>query len=437
MKYLLFFALFSAQQSDCERALVEFASGLYEEALVSMQQCIAHDTTNYRIFFLKGRTLENLYRYNEAITALQKAFQLNPDSRGAKSALASLYLTSGQPEVSAQFYEKLVAAEPHINRWKISWARAFMAAGNFQDALEQLLIVEQTDTTNWLLYRLIGDCYFRLGKNWGAYQHYYYSLRLNPYNKSLWGTLMGLLVTNNEITGAIEVGNEAVSIDSTNVDAWRFLGVAYYRNGNLRQALNALENALALGDSTFMTLGHFGILNYHLAQSRASMAHFLEAEKYLEKAYQMDPLSLTIMNYLVSTYARTHAFTRNGQRGLDILDELDMRIAEFDSIGKRANIQRGHLLRRMNRNLEAANVFIAATRDFPNELINFYEVALSYDRANERRLAIDWYTRYLERIDPNWATKQWTTQELEKYEFVSVAMRRIYILRTDLFFEGN
>jgi len=434
---ILFNTFLWAQQPDCDRAWTEFASGLYEEALTSVEQCIASDTTNYRGFFLKGRTLENLYRHNDAITALQKALRLNPDSRETKSALASLYLFSGQPEISAQFYEQLATAEPHINRWKISWATALMAARNFHNALEQLLIVEQTDTTNWLVYKNMGDCYFRLDSLWQTYDSYYKALNLNPNNKNLWGTLTGLLVSNDESEGAITVGNEAISIDSTNVEVWRFLGVAYYKSGSRSRALNALGMALALGDSSLTTVSHYGILNYHQAQNRNNLLDYLEAEKYLEKAYQLDPNNITIINYLVSTYGYTHARTRNGQKGLDILDELDVVVANFDSIGMRANIQRGHLLRMMMRNREAANAFIAATKDFPDDLRNFYEVAFCFDRADDKRLAIEWYTRYLEKNDPNWATRQWTEQELIQNELVNFVRRRIDTLRTDLFFEGR
>jgi len=159
--------------------------------------------------------------------------------------------------------------------------------------------------------------------------------------------------------------------------------------------------------------------------------YFNEAEKYLEKVYQLDPNDITTMNYLASTYG----YTGKAQKGLDIIDEIDKMIANFDSIGMKANIQRGHLLRRLNRNNEAANAFIVAIKDFPKDTRNFYEVAICYDRALNKKLAIDWYTRYLDKIDPNWATKKWTKQELEEHEFVDISMERIQLLKLDLFFE--
>ena len=434
MKYfsltsILFCAVLSAQQPDYDRARTAYFSGQYEEALTEIEQCIAHDTANYRYVFLKGKTLENLYRYSEAITAQEAALRLNPESVEARAALATLFLLSGQPAVSAQFYEQLVTAEPQVNRWKMSWATALQASGKPKEALEQLKIVKETDTINWVVYKNMGDCYFRLDSLEQTIRHYYMALKLYPDNKNLWGTLTRILVTNayyveGFIESAITVGNQAIAFDSTNVEVWKYLGAAYYKITFMDGAYTALGKALALGDSSFTTLSHFGILKYH-------RAYYREAEKYLEKARQLDPNDIITMNYLVSTYG----YTGKAQNGLDILDELDERIAEFDSVGMRANPQRGYLLSVLNRHREAVGYYIAATKDLPDDIRNYYEVARCYDVIRNKKLALEWYTRYLEKIDPNWATRQWTQQELKKFESVTAAKERIQALKTDLFFE--
>jgi len=194
-----------------------------------------------------------------------------------------------------------------------------------------------------------------------------------------------------------------------------------------------------LGDSSYTTVSHYGILNYHLAlntlnrMTRMTWSYFENAEKYLEKARQLNENDINTMNYLATVYG----YTRKAQQGLDILDELDVMVAQFDTIGMRANIQRGHLLRQLNRNNEAANVFIMAIKDFPKDIQIYYQVAICYDRALNRKLAIEWYSRYLEKIDPHWASKKRTEQELTTYEYASYATDRIKSLREDMFWEGE
>ena len=421
----------SAQQSDFDRAWMTYTTGQYEEALTAIEQCIALDTANYRYIFLKGKTLENLYRYADAINAQQTALRLNPGSLEARAALAVLYLLSGQPAVSANYYEQLVEAEPQVIRWKMNWATALQAAGKPREALEQLKVVEQNDTTNWLVYKNMGDCYARLDSLWQTWASYSYALQIYPHNKNLWGTFTRMMAINNWDEEAIKIGAKAVAIDSTNTEAWKYLGLASYKTGIARQAHHALGKALALGDSSYSTISHYGVINYHIALNRNNTLYFNDAEKYLEIAHQMEPNDFGVMNYLADTYG----YTGKAQKGLDIIDEIEKLVASFDTIGMRANIRRGHLFRRLNRNIEAANIFITATKNFPKDLRNYYEAGICYDRAQNKKLAIDWYTRYLEKIDPAWATKKWTEQELKDNEFVNIARDRIRQLREDLFFE--
>ena len=237
----------------------------------------------------------------------------------------------------------------------------------------------------------------------------------------MWGALTRILLVNEQFDGAIEVGNEATAIDSTNVEAWKFLGIAYNRTRLTKFAYRALGKALALGDSSFSTINHFGVVNYDLS-------NYSEAEKYLFKAHQLDPKDINTMRYL----ARTYGFTGKAQKGLEVLKEIDDIIARFDTIGMKVNVQRGDLLRWMDRDREAVKCFMDATINFPNDLQNFYKVALCYDTPYSKKQSLEWYIRYLEKVDPHWATKQWTEQELNEFRFVSHSIKRVQMLREDL-----
>ena len=430
---ILFYTGLSAQQTDYDLAWTAYTSGRYEEALTAIQQCIDSDTARYQYYFLKGRILENLYRYDEAIVAQQLALRLNPANVETRAVLAALFLLSGQPSVSAKYYEELVTAEPFISRWKMSWASALQAAGKPAEALEQLKIIEQSDSTNWLIYKNMGDCFLRLDSIWLSTRHYYYALQLYPNNKNLWGTLTRILATNDENENAIQIGNEAVAIDSTNVEAWKYLGIAYYQFGDAQSAYHALEKTLALGDSTITTISHYGILNHHFAQIRADWIYRRDAEKYLKKAYEMRPRELNIMNYLASAYG----FNNRNKEGLEIIEEMDKIIAGYDTLRFKANIQRGYLLRRSGRYSEAVSIFIHATKIFPKDIRYFYEVGICYERLQNKKLAIDWYTRYLEKTVSDWATRKWTEQELKKFEFAELAKDRIRVLKEELFWEDG
>ncbi len=432
MKYLFIGFLFcmplAAQQSlEYDRAWNSFVSGQYEESLSAIQQCIARDTANYRYIYLKGKILENLYRFDEAITTQLQAARLNPESTEARSALASLYQLSGQPSKSAFYYGQLATKEPSVNRWKIGWATALQTDKKYKQAVGLWHEVTQTDSTNWFVYKNMGDCTYQLDSAVIATDYYRKSLKIYPYNKTLYGQVVRIL--SNEpfhLEEAIEVGHEAITIDNTNVNAWKYMGVAWYAMGEADSAIFSFRKTLALGDTSLTTCRHYGMLCYH----RASYA---EAERYLTKTLEWDPDNIRTLHHL----AIISGYTGKAREGLRFLDQINKIAAYADTSAMQANIQRGYLLRILNRYDDAAKTFITATQNLPRDARNYYEAAVSYDMAFNKKEAFDWYTRYLEKIDPNWATRKWTDKELKKVEFVRIAMDRVQSLKTDLFFEED
>ncbi|MDR1172452.1 MAG: tetratricopeptide repeat protein [Bacteroidales bacterium] len=422
---ILFCSSLAAQQPDYDLAWIAYTSGRYEDALTAIQPCINRDTANYRYIFLKGKTLENLYRYDEAIAAQLQAARLNPESAEARSALGALYQLAGQPSKSAYYYGQLATKEPTVNRWKIAWATALQTERKYRQAWELWHEVTKTDSTNWFVYKNIGDCAYQLDSLIIASDYYRMSLKLYPYNKALYGLAVRILSTDPfHLEEAIEVGREAIAIDSANVNAWKYMGAAWFSMGIADSAIFAFRKTLALGDTSVVTCRYYGMLCYH----RASYA---EAEKYLTRTLQTDSDNLRTLYHL----AVISGYTGKAREGLLRLDQIDKIVAYADTSAIQANVQRGYLLRILNRYDDAARAFTAATLSLPKDTRNYYEVAVCYDMAHHKKQAFDWYNRYLEKIDPKWATRKWTEKELKDLEFVSIAMERIQSLKTDLFFE--
>ncbi len=423
---LLFCGQLLAQNTDYDKAWQAYAFGNFEDALTLIQQCIYQDSTNHRLIYLKGKTLENLYRYDEAIVAQRKVLQLDAENIEAKSALAALYQQSGQPALATHLYEQLSMTYPSVNRWKMNWAGSLQASGKYKDALDLLKMVVTTDSLNWLVYKNMGDCYYRQDSLEQSVVCYRKSLDIYPRNRALYGLLTRIYTTLGEDEEALYTGKEAVAIDSTNIEAWKYMGLAWYRTGKADSSFMALEKTLALGDTSKVTSVYYGMLCYHFMS-------FDKAEKYLGKALDYEPDNVKTMYYLAITYG----YTGKPQNGLVLIDSINKSVVYYDSIRIQAEIQRGYLYRIANRYNEAAKSFISVTKSLPKMANNYYEVAVSYDMGLRKKDALDWYTRYLNKIDSRWATKNWTEAELKKNKLISVSIDRIEALKTDLFFEAE
>jgi tetratricopeptide (TPR) repeat protein len=418
----LFCTTLYAQNKNYDQAWELYISGQYEEALRKIHLYIEEDSTHYRSYFLKGKVFENLYRYDHAILSYQRALRLNEKSTEAKSALAMLYLQSGQPHTAIRLYEELVTDEPEKLRWKITLANALQSAGKYANALDLLKQVTDQDTLNWLVYKNMGDCYFRLDSMDHAAGCYQKSLDRYPNNRALYGLLMKIYISMEQPEKAIDIGKEAIERDSMNVEAWKQTGVAWYRQGRTKYAMKALEKTLELGDTSTTTSRHYGMLNYFLMD-------YSTAEKYMSMALKTDPDNLNTMLYL----GVVHGYTGNAEKGLDVFAHMDSIIAHYDTIKYKTEVQKGFLYRRLYRYDDAAKSFIEGTKTLPY-IDNYYEVALSYDMGNRKKQALDWYIRYLDLADPTWKNKK-DLKETEGNKFQVYAMDRIEQLRIDLFFE--
>ncbi len=410
------------QNTDRDKAWQLYMQGNSEEALTVVQHC--KDTADYRTAFLKGKILESMYRYDDAMVAQQTALRLNAESVEARSALAALYAQTGRSGESAQLYGQLAEAYPSVNRWKINQAASLQAAGKYNEALNLLKIVTAADTTNRMVYKSMGDCLFRMDSLEQATVYYRKSLNIHPANKSLYGLLTHIYVLLNDPEKAVAVGNEAVAIDSTNVEAWKNLGVAWYRIGDPYRGIAAFRRTLALGDTSLTTGRHYGILCCHTAA-------YTEAEKYLSKALAAEPDNTNTMHYL----AVACGYTGKAKRGLDLIDSINKIVALYDTVRFKAEVQRGYLNRVLYRYNDAVKSYMVAVKAYPKQAIYAYEVAVSYDMGLKKKQALDWYVRFLNQIDPGWETKNWMEEEKQKPTYQNTAMARVRSLKTDLFFE--
>ncbi len=425
MKYLLtLFCLVGmslyAQTADYEQAWKLYINGQYEDVLTIVPQ----DHADSRCLFLRGKVLENMYRYEEAIATQQQALQINPAYKEAKVALAALYQMAGQSALSVELYKQLAAEEPHMLRWKMNEASALQLIGKCRDALVLYQDVSKVDSANWIVYKNMGDCFFRLDSLANTALCYQKAVDLYPKNKELYIQLIRLYTNLKQPDEAIRTAKEILQSDSMSIDGWKYMGVAYYRKAQSDSALMAFRKTLALGDTSLTVCQYYGMLCY---QTFA----YKEAEKYLERVRVADPKDMVTMYYLSIVYG----YTGKAGGGIALADTINKHIQPYDSMRIRAETQRGYLYRIQNRYDDAAATFINLTKIEPSKSIYYYEVAVSYDMALKKKQALDWYIRFLNLIDPTWERKIWSEEDLKKSTYQNAAMNRVGALKTDIFFE--
>ncbi len=123
--------LSTAQPTDYDLGLKSVQAGDYERALASLQKAVQDDPRNADAWNYIGFSQRNLKRFDQSLTAYQKALEINPDHRGANEYLGELYLKTGDLEMARERLAKLQSLCP---RGCLEYDDLKKAVGTYQSA---------------------------------------------------------------------------------------------------------------------------------------------------------------------------------------------------------------------------------------------------------------------------------------------------------------
>jgi tetratricopeptide (TPR) repeat protein len=416
--YLSFGISIYAQNNLYEQARTFYTNEQYEEALPLIRQSIESDSVDYRLFILQGRILENLIQYKPAIESYNEALRLNGENSEVKSLLAALYYKIGRLDISANMYNQLIEANPEITRWKISHASILQQLGKYEQSLRLLRDVVSKDSLNWTVYKDMGNCYFKLNKLDSAALCFTKSLDIYPNNIS-YINLMKINIINKNYLNTLNIGSEALKNDQTKVEIWQNIGLACFFMDMHQNSIDAFKIILELGDTTYTTSSHLGMLYYITGNDTLGI-------KYLEMALKQQPDELEIMYMLAKSYETVADF----EKSISMIDAIQKKVRQLDSLAIRAEIIKGNVFRKQNHYEKAVKVYSDVLQTDPSRKGLDLIIAGIYDvNLGSKKDALKWYIRYLNKVFP-----KWEKQDPEESSYLRIKSR-IEQLKTDLFFE--
>ena len=420
---LSFTVALHAQNGDYEQGLALYNTGRYDEALIRFKTCANHEKTDFRCLYMAGKTLENLYRYDEAIEMQRLALRLAPETKEVTAALASLYMQSGQATNAAALYKRLSEKEPDVPRWIMSRALALKAASHTGEALHLFKQIETVDSLNWLVFKNSGECYLAMDSLEQAAHRYENALRLYPRNVALHGQLASLYIRLNKLSEAQAIAVKSLEYDSAYIEGLRYAGIALYRQ-DIADASEYFDRAMALGDSSKMVVWYSAMIMYRTYD-------YMRAEQMIKKALKYEPDNPHFLYYLAVT------LDAQGKYGESIasLDSINRVMRHYDSLIINADTQRGTTYRNMGQTDKATNTFKQLAEKLPNSPVYLYNIASTYDLGGRKREAINWYKRFLNKISPGWENEPLPELGNEPPTYKTMARLRADALTVELFYD--
>ncbi len=236
--------------------------GRPDSAQFALETALRYDSTYAEAWLDLADLYEKEGRYEEALQAARRAWELAPRSLVARYRLGNLLLLTGQPAQARPLLESVVQEAPWHQAAHYSLGRVLQQLGETEAARRMLeraealrtlqakveqaeLLVANTPRDPYA-YATLGSLLRRLGQYREALYAYQVAHFLAPDNLEFQNNMAVLHLLLGEEDQAIALLEAAVRRDTTFVDGWINLGILYARQGRREAARRAWEQALRL-----------------------------------------------------------------------------------------------------------------------------------------------------------------------------------------------
>ena len=222
----------AAQSTDTAK------TALFEKAVSDFKQVIAMDTENEQLDIRLNLAMvyTELNDHQNAIPALQEVLEFDPENAEALSKLALIYHMEGKSEKAIEQYEKALKKQPDNSDLLFNLGGLYFKIG--EDAKASIDEMEGTgeQTESMEVLREKKDKY--------------YDLAVNSFKKAaeftgedtevLWN-LVNSLWRIERFAETIPPLEKLSELEPENPEVWRFLSIAYTKNGEFKKGKNALQ----------------------------------------------------------------------------------------------------------------------------------------------------------------------------------------------------
>jgi tetratricopeptide (TPR) repeat protein len=150
-----------------ERMLVDIMlaerRGEEERARTLRMKLVTVAPEDWRAHLMLGFQLTGERKWDEAIAAMKKTTQLNPNAGSAYNALGYNYLAMGKNEQAIQAFQKYVSVDPGEPNPRDSLAEALMAAGRLEEAEATFRKAAEISPDFWIAWDGVAQTRFLRG----------------------------------------------------------------------------------------------------------------------------------------------------------------------------------------------------------------------------------------------------------------------------------
>ncbi len=230
-------------------------------------------------YFFKGVVLQRWQRYDQALVAYEKAYELEADNvayllsiaemhvamdnidaaqallqsrvvyfdqnAGIRVALAQLFSMQRHHQQAARYLHEALLLAPDDLKIAEELALTLIAANDYERAITQLtrLCAEPKLRDRTDLQHALASSYMQTGKLNDARKVYLQITRQNAQDAEAWARLGELAFAENDLSGALHAANRAIALAPDRHQGYLVAGMVWQKRGGTEQALRMFDAA--------------------------------------------------------------------------------------------------------------------------------------------------------------------------------------------------
>lgn len=283
-------------------------------ALNILQTVLASDPRNFEALFFRGIINATKSFVTEAITDIELAHSLKPNSKDVWNVLSKLYVSREKFDKAQRIFQNMIAAgektyenfyflglcqhklnqlsdalenyqksidiEPKFFSSHLNMGVIYKELGEYKLAIQSYkiaLTVNDRDASAW---NNLGNVYKEITDLNSSELSYKKAIELNPEYAEAYFNLGNLYKSLGKFEDAVEAYNKAISLNENYIEALINLSTILLDTGKLQDALNILERALDIDDTNFDVNFNFGRAYKDLNQLEQAISYFQVASEH-------------------------------------------------------------------------------------------------------------------------------------------------------------
>ncbi|QSF44198.1 tetratricopeptide repeat protein [Paenibacillus tianjinensis] len=276
-------------------------NGQHEEAIEAMKKAVEQEPENAKYQNGLGFSYHANRQYEEAIEAKKKAVKLEPNHAGYQVNLSVSFHANGRYEEAIEAAKKAVELKPDNAEYQYSLGLSFHENRQYEEAIEVKRIAVKLKPGNAGYLFSLGKSYHANGQYEEAIEVKRKAAELEPNNAGYQYSLGLSFHENGQYSEAITAKKRITEIEPKNARYLDSLGASYHTNGQYEQAIEARRKAVQFEPDNAQY--HFNLsLSYYANRQHP------ETIEVLKKAVELEPGNANYQYSLGVEYYATNQY---------------------------------------------------------------------------------------------------------------------------------